>query len=122
MPELLEHAGIKQDIQDPGGKFMAIFQPMECFHGEKGRKKECDCEFKSSVVIRRSDRVWLMVADGLSLGMAQLQKHSCVAGNPARVQLECMITKNTGEVAKTLINEGTAFPSCPLMKVLVISF
>lgn len=34
-----------------GGQFMATFQPMECFHGEKERKKECDCEFKSAVVI-----------------------------------------------------------------------
>lgn len=67
---------------------MATFQPMECFHGEKGRKKECDWEFKSSVVIWRRDRVWLMVADGLTLGVAGLQKHSCVARNPARVQLD----------------------------------
>lgn len=41
-----------------------------------------------------------MVADGLTLAVVGLQKLSCVAGNPARVQLECMV-KNTGEVAKT---------------------
>lgn len=63
-----------------------------------------------------------MVADDITLGVALLEKHSCVAGNPARVQLECMITKNAGEVAKTLINEDTTFPSCALMKVLLISF
>lgn len=88
------------DTKSWGRQFMATFQPMEYFHGEKGRKKECDCEFKSSVAIWRRDRVWLMVADGLTLGVARLQKHSCVAGSPARVQLEC-IRKNSGEVAKT---------------------
>lgn len=58
----------------------------------------------------------------LAPGGAWLEEHSCAVGNRARVQLEHMVTENTREAAKTLINEETAFPSCPLMKVLAISF
>lgn len=45
-----------------------------------------------------------------------------MTGNQARAQLEHTVTGNTEEVAKTPINEETAFPSHPPTKVFAISF